>query len=465
MTKNRVFATLLLCLLVLVGLAWPARAALAAPSREYYKKLGEGDKLLNRGDISAACTAYEEAVKIEPSEAKGLGALANCYEKSGENLRARKYYRLYRESPSPNKKKSPAQIDDHLRKVEAKLGEITVTLSPGQVVRLDGEVLPGSATYLVEPGRHTVDSSAPDHEPWETVVDGIGAGERRSVTVPALSPIFTIAIKVRDAHLVKGLVIRRDGQTVESSWYGKPQRVRPGTHRISAEARGRRSWETTVDVGPDAPRVWVEVPLLDELPAPPPKAYTLTIYLADGDTSGLMVTRDSIPIGDFRAGAPLSVPSGQHTIQIRSPGKQPWSTVVTVDDDEPNKVITAPPLEDVPNPGRGARVTGGVFLSLGIAGLISSVATGVMANTKHNQSQGHCSLVTSYCDPTGYDAETQAARFANATTGLIIAGLGSTALGIILVRAAPSADRPPSEAARRPVVRVGWGSISLTGEF
>jgi hypothetical protein len=65
-----------------------------------------------------------------------------------------------------------------------------------------------------------------------------------------------------------GLFIRRDGTVLGAASYGTPMPADPGTHTVSAEAHGFRSWSTSVVIGAVADRKRVVVPELVELPEP-----------------------------------------------------------------------------------------------------------------------------------------------------------------------------------------------------
>jgi hypothetical protein len=58
--------------------------------------------------------------------------------------------------------------------------------------------------------------------------------------------------------------VTRDGTAVDEAVLGSAIPVDPGEHVISAAAVGKRSWSTTVQVGPTADRVSVAVPILPD---------------------------------------------------------------------------------------------------------------------------------------------------------------------------------------------------------
>lgn len=88
--------------------------------------------------------------------------------------------------------------------------------------------------------------------------------------------------------------------------------------------------------------------------------------------------------------------------------------------------------------GHPRRVVGFVGVGLGAAGLVVGSIMGGLAISKNNASNdGHCDA-QSYCDLVGRQLRWDAQSYANASTGLFIAGGAILATGIVLVATAPS---------------------------
>jgi hypothetical protein len=90
--------------------------------------------------------------------------------------------------------------------------------------------------------------------------------------------LATITIQVGPKK-IDGLVIKRDGETLDPAVYGTAIVVDPGDHTIVAEAPNAKPWKNEVSVGKGGKR-WVVVPTLEPVaeaapmtppPAPPPR--------------------------------------------------------------------------------------------------------------------------------------------------------------------------------------------------
>jgi hypothetical protein len=87
--------------------------------------------------------------------------------------------------------------------------------------------------------------------------------------------LATITIQVGPKSKADGLVIKRDGETLDPAVYGTAIVVDPGNHTIVAEAPNAKPWKSDVSVGKGGKR-WVVVPTLEPVaeaaPLPPPPA-------------------------------------------------------------------------------------------------------------------------------------------------------------------------------------------------
>jgi hypothetical protein len=90
------------------------------------------------------------------------------------------------------------------------------------------------------------------------------ADERAQKLRPRLS---YLTIDVPQARRLPALSIERDGFRLGSSSWGVPMPVDPGSHTIVVRAYGYRDWQTTLDIQGDAAAPYVEIPLLEKLPA------------------------------------------------------------------------------------------------------------------------------------------------------------------------------------------------------
>ena len=87
-----------------------------------------------------------------------------------------------------------------------------------------------------------------------------GARQRAATLAPRLSHLV---INASIAATTPGLEIKRDGERVGSAQWGVPLPADAGKHTLTASARGRRPWETSVNVPSGAGTVNVSVPELE----------------------------------------------------------------------------------------------------------------------------------------------------------------------------------------------------------
>jgi hypothetical protein len=83
-----------------------------------------------------------------------------------------------------------------------------------------------------------------------------------------------------------------------------------------------------------------------------PKLSKLTVAVepAVAKLSGLEVRRDGTLIGQAGWGTAAPVDPGPHTVEVKAPGKKPWSTTVTVGPSHDVQTVTVTRLEDTPAP-------------------------------------------------------------------------------------------------------------------
>jgi hypothetical protein len=159
-------------LALLVSAALAASPANADPKKDAETAFRAGRKLLEAGDIHAACKKFEESQSLDPSAGTQLN-LAGCYEKEGKSALA---YATYRAAYDAAQARSRADwmktAKTHADALEAKLPKLVVRVPdgsrvPGLVVKRDGDTIdPASfgAAVPVDPGAHVVEASAPGYK-------------------------------------------------------------------------------------------------------------------------------------------------------------------------------------------------------------------------------------------------------------------------------------------------------------
>jgi tetratricopeptide (TPR) repeat protein len=193
---------------------------------------------------------------------------------------------------------------------------------------------------------------------------------------------------------------------------------------------------------------------------------TLTIraMTGDGASAELEVRRDGVPVQPAELGAPIPVDPGEHTIEARAPGKQPWSSKVHVGADSAKVQVDIPPLApagassptptepsrasatlatsmppaDSPSSGSAQRTAGIVAGGAGIVGLGLGAFFGLQASGKWSDAKDRCRSGTFECSREALALRTSAQSRANVSTVAFIAGGALLAAGVVLYFTAPS---------------------------
>ncbi len=195
----------------------------------------------------------------------------------------------------------------------------------------------------------------------------------------------------------------------------------------------------------------------------------------------LTVERDGEAIGAAQFGEAIPIDAGKHKVQARARGKKAWETEPTIPADGAALSVDVPMLEDDPNaksteiPGQAtAPDPGPTWLfpvgfavgGTGVAALIVGGVLGGLAISKDGEGDDACA--GGLCTPEANDAHLQAGTFADASTGLLVAGGVLAAGGVLMVIFAPHDDTeatpPPANAVSVRVQPYGLGA-AVTGTF
>ncbi len=151
----------------------------------------EGRRLMEQGKYAEACPKLESSQKLDPG-AGTLMNLAACYEKNGQTASA---WVTYTDAASAAAGRHPDWVEAAKQKaatLEPKLSKLTIDVrakAAGLVVKRDGVPLPEGTAGVpipVDPGKHTIEATAPDHAPFTTTVDVAADGAKPVVVVPEL---------------------------------------------------------------------------------------------------------------------------------------------------------------------------------------------------------------------------------------------------------------------------------------
>ena len=229
------------------------------------------------------------------------------------------------------------------------------------------------------------------------------AQKRASALEPTLSRVI---ISETDTS-VQGLEIKRDGVAVTQAEWGVPIPVDPGAHVIEASAPTKKPWQTTLTIAAGAAPTTVEIPLLEDAPAPPP------------------------------APVPIAAPPP-------SPADNP-------------PVTSDAPARDASS-GSSQKTIAVVVGAVGVIGLGVGTAFVFSAKSSYDESLTHCPTTKNVCDGTGVTQRDSALKSGNFATVAYGVGAAALATGVVLWLTAPSSH------ARVGLVPAPGGAL-IRGEF
>jgi len=147
-------------------------------------------------DYQGACPKLEAS--LERFDGIGTrGKLAQCYEQAGRVASAWAMYREVEALAGKSGDEARAKVArEAAQALEPRLPHLTLTVATsrqvdGMVLRRNGaEVASGAwgAPIAVDPGKHSLEASAPGHAPWTTDIE-VQEGESKSVEIPALEAL------------------------------------------------------------------------------------------------------------------------------------------------------------------------------------------------------------------------------------------------------------------------------------
>jgi hypothetical protein len=169
------------------------------------------------------------------------------------------------------------------------------------------------------------------------------------------------------------LSIRRDGISVQPAELGSPIPVDPGAHTIEAEAPGKQTWTSTVQIA-DAAKVAVDVPALT-------------------------------PLAVAAATTPASA-----------------------------KPVETPPLDQSSHASSGSKQhTAAIIVgALGVVSVGVGTVFGLSASSKWSDAKSHCTAYPYGCDQQSLDARSSASSKASLATAAFIVGGAAIAGAVVL---------------------------------
>jgi tetratricopeptide (TPR) repeat protein len=236
----------------------------------------------------------------------------------------------------------------------------------------------------------------------------------------ALEPRLPRLVITAPTRSPAGLVVKRDGTTIEAGALGVALYIDPGPHEITASAPGFESFAQTVALA-ESKTETVALPDLKPQPAPVVAARPATPATADHDANSSAAA--SGPAAVAATGAPVA-PRGRKYLAI----------------------------------GLGAA---------GIAAVGAGLAFGAKARSRFHDAQALCGHDVA-CDPASYDAgkrlTSDASSAATISTVLVAAGGAAIAAGVIVLITAPRTSETAT-ARLVPVAHDRGAGLAVVGRF
>jgi hypothetical protein len=170
--------------------------AVLAPAEALFR---EGKRLLQAGDVAAACPKLVESLRLDRATGTLL-ALARCHELEGRLASARaEYLEVMTRSRRERRADRAQAARQWAQALDGRISTLTVVVPPalasvtGLRIERDGvalDVAASAAPVPVDPGLHIVRATAPGRSPWSIAIS-VGSArvaERRAITVPFLAP-------------------------------------------------------------------------------------------------------------------------------------------------------------------------------------------------------------------------------------------------------------------------------------
>jgi hypothetical protein len=152
----------------------------------------QGVTLMEKGDFPAACPKFVESQRLDPALNTQI-ALAKCYDAGGKTASAWSSYRdlafEFKKAGNAAGEKAANDKKDELEKTLSRLQINATSDAPGLVIRRDNEEISKAilgTPVPVDPGKHTIEATAPGYQVWQTTVTIGKANDTQTVTIPGL---------------------------------------------------------------------------------------------------------------------------------------------------------------------------------------------------------------------------------------------------------------------------------------
>lgn len=152
----------------------------------------EGKRLINKGDVAAACEKFEASLERFVQLGAQL-ALASCYEKLDRTASAYAQYRTAANAAAKLRDGRQRFANEHAAALEPRLSRLAIIViadrAEGLSVQCDDKDVPLAQLGVpvpVDQGEHTVKATAPGRKPWSIKISVPATPGVVDVPVPAL---------------------------------------------------------------------------------------------------------------------------------------------------------------------------------------------------------------------------------------------------------------------------------------
>lgn len=222
-----------------------------------------------------------------------------------------------------------------------------------------------------------------------------------------------------------------------------------------------------------------------------PRLVTLTVEVPpENRITGLSVVRNGVSLGPALWGTAAPVDPGDYEVSAQAPGYEKWTTVVSVREGAPVRVVVpqltptpvepSPPVQPAPSPAapapapateaRGASISPLVWVlgGVGVVGVGVGSFFGLRAMSKDDASQDEC-RPNNVCSRRGVELRDEAFDAAAiSTVGFAVGGVGLAAAAALWIVASGSSEAPASAGVLRHVsasVDPHGGGVAVQGRW
>lgn len=157
----------------------------------------EGRRLIENGDVSAACRKFEESQRLDPGGGTLLN-LAACHEREGRTASAwTEFSAALAQARKDGRADRASVAQERVTALEARLARLTIVVRDAGSARdlevtIDGVAVRSPAWGVplpVDPGPHVVEARATGFEPWHGSTTIAADADRQTVEIPLLVPV------------------------------------------------------------------------------------------------------------------------------------------------------------------------------------------------------------------------------------------------------------------------------------